>query len=158
MEIVENSFESSLRRSDSVFTASLVAEDARREELARMRAADEFRIQSAMRRRHEMITEKLEQIAKMPNTDIDDTKFDEAGRVTQQRKVKGIRPSEIAKLVEVIADLEANMTHGPGVRITKSQRLPDADKAGESGSSEPAELIWSLTEWPAEEPGDPSQG
>ena len=45
-----------------------------------------------MRRRHEVISEKLEQVAKLPNTDVDDTKFDEAGRVTQQRKVKGIRP------------------------------------------------------------------
>jgi len=110
----------------------------------------EIQQQDVIEANAKLIEDKLKQISAMPNTDVERTKHDAEGNVIESQKVKGIRPTEIARLNKEHRESSAQGINGP-VRVSKTERIGQAEaKSGHDGPPIPMELAFDV--WPDEEP------
>jgi hypothetical protein len=119
----------------------------RRREMALRRADLETELQARIEARLTAVEAKLDALLKLPSTDVEQSKYDADGTTVSRQRVRGLRPSELAKLSAEWRELAAAGVHG-FVRISRSERLESAGNknAGDGGAPVHLELV--LDEWP----------
>jgi hypothetical protein len=120
--------------------------------LAQRRARLEMTLQDRVERRVEHIDAKLDKLEEMPNTDIEQIKYDSDGNIISRQKVKGVRPGEYAKVIDTFINLTAVAVHGH-IKVSRSERIEtereEGKRAGSFGATTAMHLV--LDEWPVED-------
>ncbi len=108
------------------------AEDARDIQLVERRRSLEVRGQDVIEEVLQILLEKLREIRKLPNIDVEEKKFDADGRVTVHRKVRAMRPDQLAHLADEILEVQSRGVHGHiPVRKTLREDNAPAEASGE---------------------------
>ena len=88
------------------------ARDAKMKELIYRRMEWELKAQDALEALAERVRMEIVKLIEMPSTTIEQTKYGEDGKIISKSKVRGIPPSELARLLEVYLELQARTVHG----------------------------------------------
>jgi hypothetical protein len=140
---------------DHVSRSMLRAREVRRREMEQAREQFEWEQQALIQAAAGELRAKLLQVARLPNTDVDQTDYAEDGvTVRMERRVKGIRLGELAALNKEWRETIATGVNGH-VRVSKSGRLAEEDAAPGTASgpiTAPVGMVWERYPDQEEEP------
>ena len=107
------------------------AYDTRLRELLNRRMMREMRVQGDLESLADRLLPKIEKLVEMPPTTVEQVKYDDEGKVTSKSKIRGVPPSQVARLIDSYIELQVRTVHGL-MRISRSIRIQEEDEQSSS--------------------------